>query len=544
MICSHCGKVLDNEKLSFCMYCGYPLKGSRVGFFAKSETTGTSRAEELTRTEMSQQAAPAPAPVPEHAPVSQPMAAAQPTPQMPGVQPTMPGVQPAMQSVQPTMPQVAAVMPAAQPAMPQMTAQPVMPSIPGAVPQMGTVQPMMQPIPGAVPQMNPAQPLLSGMPAPIPQQPMQGAELGVPQMAYGMPQMAYGMPQMGYTMPQFAGYDAAGNPIYMQMVPQLMGYDAYGNPVYNMVAMPYVIPAMQGMPGVVPVQPQPAAAAYQPEHVIDVPQDQIRPADPTVIPAMQAAPVQPAAMQSVPVQPAPVQSVPVQSVVQTTPAQQTPVQTEVPVQQPPVERRVEIASAADIPMDAEVLMNEDEGNAMPQELPDEEAILDSIFSDAPKSYSMSSGTAPAAATFSINVSASDIISVRDEEASAPETARPKKQPASKAEKTEKKPAAAKSEKSGKSASKKKQAAKKPPATIVSPDEFFNDKQNARRDTLNVNELDQLDDEQLAARLATMQSTTGGKKSTRSMKAASREEMDVSNMNEEDLLGGSNSAMRH
>ena len=38
---------MDSEKLMFCVYCGYPLKGEKKGFFAKSDETGVSRAEEL-----------------------------------------------------------------------------------------------------------------------------------------------------------------------------------------------------------------------------------------------------------------------------------------------------------------------------------------------------------------------------------------------------------------------------------------------------------------------------------------------------------------
>ena len=86
------------------------------------------------------------------------------------------------------------------------------------------------------------------------------------------------------------------------------------------------------------------------------------------------------------------------------------------------------------------------------------------------------------------------------------------------------------------------APKKAPATIVSPEDFFNDKKPSRRDTLSVRELESLDNEQLAAHLHNMQSTNGGKKSTRSMKAASREEMDFSNTDADKLLSGKKGAL--
>ena len=574
MVCSHCGKVLDNDKLAFCVYCGYPLKGSKKGFFAKSEETGTSRAEEYARAE-SVQPAPEPpvqqvkpaaaAPAPQ--PVQQPMTNSV-QPMMPGMQ----GVAPQMGGVQPIMPGI--------PGTPQMgaAAQPVMPG-------MGAVQPAM--MPGTIPQMGAG---MMGMPM---QQPVQGMEMpaAVPQMPYGMPQMGYTIPQMQYGMPQFAGYDAAGNPVYMQMMPQLVGYDAYGNPLYNMVAMPYMMPNMQGMPAMQPMQ-QPAPM-YQNEPVIDVPQEQIRPAEsiqPAPAPAMQAASMPsavPPVTQSAPVQPAPMQQASMQSVPapQPEPSPATP-----PAPEPmgmDTERRVEISSAEDLPMDADHLMEDEEDAAqLKQQLPDEETLLNSIFSDAPKSYTMSEGVKPAAATFSINLSASEIINVRDEEISAPplppvptlnaEKAEKPKRPAAprpekpKVEKPDKKllEEMAKAEKErlriekerekekvkaekerakeekAKAAAKKKQPVKKAPATIVSPEDFFDDKKPSRRDTLSVRDLEALDDEQLTAHLHSMQSTTGGKKSTRSMKAASHDEMDFSNIEVEALLGSKKSGLPH
>ncbi len=501
MKCSHCGKVLDNEKLSFCVYCGYPLKGAKQGFFAKSEKTGISRADELIleaeapapEPPAPKEAAPAPAPQQTPQPAPQPAkSAAQPqmnhAPQM-AAQPVMSGMQTPQMGAAGVMPGVA----------PQMAAQPmqgIAPAPMGVQPN-AAVMPNMQanPAMGVQPMMGtPIQPMAVAPVAPAPD--VNGV---MPQVAYGMPQMGYGMPQMAYGMPQFAGYDAAGNPIYMQMMPQFMGYDAYGNPVYNMVAVPYVMPAVQGGVGVQPM-PQIMPQAYaQPEPVIDVPQEQIRPAE---------AAAQPAAAPQAYAQP---------------PAPQQPVQ----------ERSAVITSSEDIPMDADALMAEEETSAARQDVPDEKEILDRIFSDAPKNYSMSEGAAPASAVFSINVGAGEITSIRDEEAPAPQPAPEKaaKKPA--APKPDKK--AAKAEKPEKAPSKKKSAAPKKPATIVSPDDFFNDKPRAQRGVLNVAELDAMDDAQLAEHLA-KQASTGGKRSTRSMKAASREEMDVSNIDAETLLG--------
>ena len=595
MICSHCGKVLDNDKLMFCVYCGYPLKGEKQGFFAKSAETGISRAEEL---------------------------AADSIPEMPSIDtPVQPASAPAMQNAQ-QIPQKNA---ASQ-------VNPVQPmGTPMGMQSMGTPMGMQQPMQTMPGNMSPVV-MPGGMSS-------MNTMNGMNQMAYGMPQMGYGMPQMQYGMPQFAGYDPNGNPIYVQMVPQLMGYDAYGNPVYNMVAMPYVMPAMQGMPGVTPmVQPQ---GVYQQEQVIDVPQEQIRPAE--AIPAPKQAPT----VQAVPVQPMPAPQQPKMQTIPNVPpvpmaAPKPPVQQPVaPVVQPiqsvqaaaqavqealmgfqgvnvihdaePVPptpyRSVQVNSADEIPMDADTLMHEDE-NGQPGNMPDEKALLDSIFSSKSQNYSMSAGTKPAAATFSINVSASEITSVRDEEfgstseaapppvqslfsrpgvqvnpfsgpaintvesepepapvpSAAPAPAPTPKPAAKKASKPrteedanaakraakeqkmrEKEALEAKEAKAAKEAkpTKKKAQQKKAPAKIVSPDEFFEDKPHngtRSKSMLSVKDLDKLDDDQLAAHLSSMGATTGGKKSNRSMKAASKEEMDISNIDVDALVGANKSRL--
>ena len=466
MICKHCGKMISNESLSFCVMCGYPLKSDK-GFFAKSPDTGTSRAEDYAAQE------PAPAPPPQ-------MGA------MPGVMPQQPQMA-AMPGVMPQQPQMGA-MPGVMPQQPQMTA------MPGVMPQ----QPQMGAMPGVMPQ----QPQMGAMPGVMPQQPQMGAMPGVmpqpqmgmmmpngyvqPQMGmmmpngYVQPQMGaqempdapagYAMPQMPYGMPQFAGYDPNGNPLYVQMVPQLMGYDPYGNPLYSMAAVPYVMPQP-----VMPV-PQPPVQSVQP-----------------VMP-------QPAAPLPMMSEPEPVTD---------------------------VQQYVEVTSAEDLPVSAEALMEEEAPaepppvQEMPDEVPDEEELLDRIFGDAPKTYTMSTGTKPSGQVFSINVGSDEIISVADEEAPPPparsrskaadtekQAAKPKKQDPPK---EEKKPAE----------TKKKAAPKKSPAKLVSPDAFFDDAPKAQQDTVTTGELDRLSDEQLVEKLATMQSVTR-RKSTRSMKAAPEE----------------------
>ena len=567
----------------FCVYCGYPLKGEKKGFFAKSEETGVSRAEKLAND----------APVPE-APAAKPAPAPAPAP-----------MQNAQQIPQPN------------PAAPM-----------NSVPPMGMPSPMGMPN-GMAPMGT--QPMMPGMPA---------------QMGYGMaPQMGYGMPpqmQYGTGMPQFAGYDAAGNPMYVQMVPQLMGYDAYGNPIYNMVAMPYVMPPMQGM-GMAPlIQQQPV---YQQEAVIDVPQEQIRPAD--AVPAAKAAPApapvqKPAPAPSVPVQKAapapqpaaqkpPVQNTPVQKAVTQPAPAPAPVPVVNPIQSvqaatlaamealnafqgvntlpeaqpiaPSPFRSAEINSVYDMPMEASALINEDE-NAAQGKLPDEKAILDSIFGNKQKNYTMSAGTKPAAATFSINVGANEIRNVKEDEfgsgdqeapppaqslfskpgsqfvnpfvdpgfnealvaASEAEAAvkpTPKKtskpmsekdanaaKRAAKEAKMREKEAAEAAKAAAEAAAKpakdsKKKGQKKPPAKIVSPDEFFNDKPHngtRSKSMLSVKDLDKLDDGQLEAHISNLGVKTGGKKSNRSMKAATKEEMDVSNIDVDALVGAGKSRL--
>lgn len=522
MICQHCGKVLSNEKLAFCNFCGYPLKGENRGFFARSEETGTSRAEDYAAS--AAQTAPAPAPMPQ-----------QPPPQV-GMMPNGMPQQPQMNVMPNGMPQMG-VMPGMMPQQPQMGVMPgMMPQqqmgmMPNMMPQqqMGMMPNMMpQQQVGMMPNMMPQQPQIGVMPGMMP-----GAVPPVMDTDGGM--AGYAMPQM-YGMPQLAGYDTAGNPLYIQMMPQLIGYDPYGNPLYTMVAVPCQMPMLNPQqPTVIPLpmqppqdtvvqQPAPMPTAY----AYPAPQTEAY-AQP--VPQTEAY-TQPAPQPEAYAQPAPQPEAHAQSAPQPEAHAQPAPQPEThaqPAPQPevPVEHVVEVSGSEDIPLSADALMNEpveDTAPAGPQ-MPDEQELLDRIFSDAPKGYTMSEGTAPSEHVFSISLGSDEVTSVADEETPPPKPKRSasksKEEKAEKAEKTEK---TEKGEK--KPASRKKGAApKKPPVKIISPDEFFDDKPKGR-DTLGMAELEKLNDEQLVAQLNAM---NGGTKAHRSiMRSASLDEIDLTN----------------
>ena len=497
MICQHCGKVLSNEKLAFCNFCGYPLKGENRGFFSKSEETGTSRAEDYAAAQTAPPPAPAPMPQMGMMPNGMPQ-----QPQMNGMpQMGMPGMMPQQQMGM----------------MPNMMPQPQMGMMPNMMPQpqMGMMPNMMpQPQMGMMPNMMPPQPQMGVMPGMMPGavQPMMNPETDGSMVGYAMPQM--------YGMPQLAGYDTAGNPLYVQMMPQLIGYDPYGNPMYTMVAVPCQMPMLNPQqPAVIPVPMQPvqpevyAQPVPQPEaYAQPAPQPEVY-AQPAPQPEAYAQPVpQPEAYAQPVPQPqpeAPVQSAPVE--------EKEPAPADVPV-----EHVVEVRGEEDIPLSADSLMHEPEeaAPAKPQ-MPDEQEILDRIFSDAPKGYTMSEGTAPSEHIFSISLGSDEVTSVADEEAQPPKSKKSAKSKEGKAEKPEK---AEKAEK--KTTSKKKTAApQKPPVKIISPDEFFDDKPKGR-DALGIAELERLSDEQLVAQLNAM---NGGAKAHRSiMKSAGMDEIDLSN----------------
>ena len=422
-------------------------------------------------------------------------------------QPTMAPLQPQMGMQQPVM------NPMQQPQMGMQ--QPVM--NPMQQPQMGMQQPMMNPMQPQMgmqqPMMNPMQPQM-GMQQPM-MNPMQ-PQMGMPQMGMmpdptmmAMPQMGYAMPQMQYGMPQFVGYDAMGNPLYVQQVPQIMGYDAYGNPMYTMVTVPVPMPQMGQIP-------MPAMPMMQPQ-----------------MPVMEIAalPVQdtqelaaPPASQGEPSEPMPAVAVPEDAESE-------------PIDYSGYDYGFDYRdyendddSSEEMPAGTSYFMTEDavydsdnyseDGEVT---IRDEEELLNRLFSDDPKTYSMSSNAKPGAMSFSIRLGTDEFTSVRDEEAPPPSTEelpKPRKKAAEPKEEKKSEPKAP--------ASKKKPAAPKRTAKIVSPDEFFDDKPRQARGMIAVTELDKLSDDQLVDQLAAMQAQTS-KKSRRTMKAASEDEVDSTNM---------------
>lgn len=542
VICPNCGENNDS-KFTFCVKCGTTLKGGaktqQKGFFAKG-SSGVSRADEYAATQR-QQAAPQRKPAPAapqqpKAPSSQvrmkPQTAQTSAPQRPAQQMQNPqaaqnraqNMNPNMQQmpnmaqpqmVQPNMPQMQGM---AQPQMaqPNMTMQnPAMPPnmqqmqnpAMQQMPNMNMPNPAMQQMPNmAQPQMaqpnmtmqNPA--MQPNMPqgmnpnmAQNPQDPamqqmgMQNPQMGMmnPQMQ-GMNMMGMMNPQMGMMPPQFMGYDQNGTPIYMQMVPQMMGYDAYGNPMYTMVpmqtyGMPQMMQGMQPMQGMMnpqmgmmqPNMPQGMNPAMNPGMQPNMPQ--------AVNPNMPAMPQQPAVQQPSMPQPP----------------------------QPPVQGTMQVSSFEDMPVSAEALMNEDENaeQAEAAPMPNEAELLDQIFSNAPKQYTMAGSAKPSGQVFSISLSASEVTSVADEEAKPapkPQSAKPVK---------------------GKTAP--EQPVKKP-QRIVSPDDFFGDSSTPagkKLQQMKVNTTVLEDEDALEEQIAALEAE-GRKKSKRSMQAADHN-LDVS-----------------
>ena len=385
-------------------------------------------------------------------------------------------------------------------------------------PQMGMQQPQMgmqQPMMNMQPQMGMQQPMMNMQQPMMNMQPQMGMQqMGMmPDPMMGMPQMGYAMPQMQYGMPQFVGYDAMGNPLYVQQVPQVMGYDAYGNPMYTMVTVPVQMPQM----GQVPVMPSmPMMQPQMPVMEIAALPVQDVPAQEVVDPAMPEAQM-----------PSVAQASPMPGVAAAA-ADEEGAEFDDGYREYPdygyddyEETEVKVGSE-DMPMSAEYLMTDDE-NAEQATIQDEKALLDRIFSDDPKSYSMSSNAKPGAMSFSIRLGSDEFTSVRDEEAPPPspveeETPKSRKRLTEPKEKPEPKTPA----------KKKPATTKKTSTKIISPEDFFDDKPRQARGTIAVPDLDKLNDDQLVEQLQAMQAQTT-KKSRRSMKAAVDGEVDATNM---------------
>lgn len=194
---------------------------------------------------------------------------------------------------------------------------------------------------------------------------------------------------------------------------------------------------------------------------------------------------------------------------------------------------MKVNSYSEIPVSADALMYEEENAHAAEEMtrmPSEEEILNQIFGDRPKQYGMSLGTKAGAQTFSINLSASEITSVRDEEMPAPSKAKNAAESESPVsdeakektkEKTKEKPKDKPKKKPAKKATEKEPAKPKKVQRIVSPDEFFGDDTSPVGRRLKSMKLDTTvieDDEKFAAQLAALEHGEK-KKSKRTMEAA-------------------------
>lgn len=390
LICTHCGKTLENESQLFCAYCGYPV-GDKKSFFARTEETGELPADESAGQSMMAQAQPVPQPsMLQGAQMSMPMG--------------MMGMMPQMSMMQGMMPQMGMMQ--------------------GMMPYTGMMQGMM---PNVMNQMSNVQGQKSDKsdseqpenPQPVQQQMLQNP------MRMGVGGMA-----------QMMGYDANGNPIYIQMMPQVMGYDPYGNPIYAMIPVmqPMQNNAQQGQSDESAPEAQKAAsvsvqgrAISQPKKKNPVPSIAEEHPEPEhaqqpkenentsqfIKPEKQETPekAQTANARKVgqPIQEGffarqvKLQN-PVANGVGIRPAERThPQPKPEPVQEQP-------EPAEEMPVSADILMMGDE--TQPENLPDEKELLDSIFSDRPKKYTMTEGVEPSAKTFSISLSASEVTSVR------------------------------------------------------------------------------------------------------------------------------------
>ena len=156
---------------------------------------------------------------------------------------------------------------------------------------------------------------------------------------------------------------------------------------------------------------------------------------------------------------------------------------------------------------------------------------------------MASGASPAAATFSISVSASEITSVAEDKPEPPKAA-PAAKPQKAAEPVRKAPRAAAPAKEQKPVAPKKtkakDAPKKPSPKIISPDDFFDDKPKRRGGMQGIGDFTALSDDQLTAQLAAM-NRTGKKKSVRSMQSADLN-IDLNAIADDPQFGGAAQAL--
>ncbi len=442
MICPKCGES-NESKFTFCVRCGSALKtGEKMrGFFSK-DSGGQSRADAYSTrksfgsrtdrpesTRSSQRRNPEPSPMERER--------RQPSP--PPMGNTSANTTPMTQS---------------QPV--QTMANTSVPATPPTQQLVGNAMPMLQP-------QGMVQPQMMGMPNPY-------GQLAQPQAmptmdAMGIQPMAQQMPvqpqMMGMqAMPQLMGYDANGMPIYMQMVTQVIGYDTFGNPMYGMVPMQGygAIPQMgmnpmgqmvtpqMGMPTPMaqpitqqamenpPTQATPSVQAMaQPMQnlgTMAVPTPQINAMG--TVPNAMPTPDSIAQGFAQPVTPTNAnvmtaisnRAVQEQASIPTAPSVVSePMSTAPPASEKQVEGVMAFESSLDMPVTADSLMQEEYSpTATTPTLSDEADLLNRIFEEKPssKQYTVSNdSTSPSrtystAPTFSINLSASEVVSVHEE----------------------------------------------------------------------------------------------------------------------------------
>lgn len=380
LICTHCGKTLENESQLFCAFCGYPVGDTKKGFFAKTEETG-----ELPSAQ---------SPVQPSSMMSQ---MAQPVPQPNGM----------AQMAQMSMP------------MGMMGMMPQMSMMQGMMPYMG----MMPNVMSQMSVMQGQQNLPENDSAPVKPENLQAGQ-----------QMMQNPMMMGVAgMPQMMGYDSNGNPIYIQMMPQIMGYDPYGNPIYAMIPVPCAMPKSQSNDSTETAQepPKPASVSVQgraisqpiakkempaPEKIEEQPAPEPTPEPepektqeeeqiPSETPVSQKSPVANARRVGQPIQEGFfARQVKMQNPV----ANGVAIRPTEPPKPKPEPLQEEHEEAEEFPVSADLLMMSEEE----QELPNEEELLDSIFSSGMKKYTLIEDVEPSAKTFSISLSASEVTTVR------------------------------------------------------------------------------------------------------------------------------------
>ncbi len=334
------------------------------------------------------------------------------------------------------------VQPVPQPMIPQ-GAQMSMPiGMMGMMPQMSMMQSMtgVQGVQGVMPYMG-MMPNIVANPVNqmgAVQQVQQNSDSGTPEQedpSQASQKQPFQNPMMmGVTgMPQLMGYDTNGNPIYIQMMPQVMGYDPYGNPIYAMIPVPCAMPQMK-------------TPSQQTETSAPPKEEPKKPASVSVSGRAVSQPLRRKKEESVSQKP---EEQPKVESVQKTEKIAEPSEEKIsgegnapekpkvanaqrvghPIQEGFFARQVKLQNPAsvangfaiktsekphteateekpkessepveEVPVSADVLMLSEESQQ--EKIPDEQEILDAIFSNHPKKYTMSEGVEPSSQTFS------------------------------------------------------------------------------------------------------------------------------------------------